>query len=92
MLQLRLSLQRAVSILKQTAEHRGRFSVLTKTEKNDRIIRVMHNASCSKDKEQQLLTEEKKILVIQLLLGSGASIRQVSRLSSISFGIVRKYT
>ena len=73
-------------------EHRGRFSVLTKTEKNDRIIRVMHNASCSKDKEQQLLTEEKKILVIQLLLGSGASIRQVSRLSSISFGIVRKYT
>ena len=34
-------------------EHRGRFSVLTKTEKNDRIIRVMHNASCSKDKEQQ---------------------------------------
>ena len=51
----------------------------------------MHNASCSKDKEQQLLTEEKKILVIQLLLGSGASIRQVSRLSSISFGIVRKY-
>ena len=52
----------------------------------------MHNASCSKDKEQQLLTEEKKILVIQLLLGSGASIRQVSRLSSISFGIVRKYT
>jgi hypothetical protein len=34
-------------------EHRGRFSVLTKTEKNDRIIRVMHYASCSKDKEQQ---------------------------------------
>ncbi len=27
--------------------------LLTKTEKNDRIIRVMHNASCSKDKEQQ---------------------------------------
>jgi hypothetical protein len=27
--------------------------VLTKSEKNDRIIWVMHNASCSKNKEQE---------------------------------------
>ena len=33
-------------------KHRGRFSVLTKNEKNDSIIRVMHSASCSKNKKQ----------------------------------------
>ena len=53
---------------------------------------LRENFVCENVSQVQLLTEEKKILAIQLLLGSGASIRQVSRLTGISFGIVRKYT
>ena len=53
---------------------------------------LRENFDCENVSQVQLLTEEKKILAIQLLLGSGASIRQVSRLTGISFGIVRKYT
>ena len=53
---------------------------------------LRENYDCENVTQVQQMTEEKKIQAIQHLLGSGASIRQVSRLTGISFGIVRKYT
>jgi len=53
---------------------------------------IMAGFNCENASQVQQLTEEKKILAIQYLIGTGASIRQVSRLTGISFGIVRKYS
>ena len=47
---------------------------------------------CANTAEFEKLPEEKRIGAIRHLLKAGASIRQVSRLTGISFGIVRKYT
>ena len=53
---------------------------------------VRKRFDCETLSEVQNLPEEKKIKAIQFLRGSGASIRQVSRLTGISFGLVRKYS
>ena len=53
---------------------------------------LRENFDCENVSQVQQLTEEKKIHAIQYLLRTGASIRQVSRLTGISFGIVRKYS
>lgn len=47
--------------------------------------------SCENVSQAQRLPEEDRIQAIRLLLDAGASIRQVSRLTGTSFGIVRKY-
>ena len=46
---------------------------------------------CKNVSQFQALPEDKKTSLLQLLLSSGGSIRQVSRLTGMSFGIVRKY-
>ena len=52
---------------------------------------LAEQGQCENVSQFQALPEDKKTLLLQLLLSSGGSIRQVSRLTGTSFGIVRKY-
>lgn len=53
------------------------------------IIRTLCN--CSNVSEFQKMEQSKQINVIKELKEQGLSIRQVSRLTGVSFGVVRKY-
>ena len=52
---------------------------------------LAERGQCENVSQFQALPEGKKTSLLQLLLSSGGSIRQVSRLTGTSFGIVRKY-
>ena len=60
---------------------------------DDQAIKIMRKASgCDGAVEFQTLPPDKRDRTLKLLLEKGASIRQTSRLTGISIGIVRKFT
>lgn len=60
---------------------------------DDQVIKKMHRISgCGNAAEFQTLPLEKRDRALRLLLKRGGSIRQVSRVTGVSVGVVRRFT
>ena len=82
------------NLFQNTAEHRGgeqehRGTVLCVHEQAKRIIEM--SSGCSNASEFQQLSEFDKEEYLNEFKNKGLSIRQVSMLTGVSFGLVRKF-